>query len=172
MRNNPLHVAVFQGYGENQRKTAENIFVALFNALPGVTFLAWMNGQIVGAMRMKSCDDRNGSDRQPQTDDADNLHWRISHWHNQWARHDPSHQHWHLGPIGVLPAHQGKVIGAQLLRRFCREVDPCSSPAYLETDTDSNARFYQRFVFVVVKETIIFDVKNRYMSRPAATGVR
>ena len=65
--------------------------------------------------------------------------------------------------IGVNP------IGTKLLSRFCQEADACLSPAYLETDTDKNVRFYERFGFEVVKETEIFDVKNRYMWRHFVT---
>jgi predicted N-acetyltransferase YhbS len=65
-------------------------------------------------------------------------------------------QHWRLGPVGVLPSHQGKGIGTTLLNRFCKEVDACLTPVYLETDTDKNVRFYERFGFQVVEETDIF----------------
>ncbi|MFC1880543.1 GNAT family N-acetyltransferase, partial [Thermodesulfobacteriota bacterium] len=70
-----------------------------------------------------------------------------------------------LGPVSVLPSHQGKGIGTKLLIRFCKEVDACLAPAYLETDTDKNVRFYERFGFQVVGESEIFDIKNRYMWR-------
>ena len=60
----------------------------------------------------------------------------------------------------------GIIPGEDILSRFCQEVDACLSPAYLETDTDKNVRFYERFGFEVVKETEIFDVKNRNMWRP------
>ncbi len=45
------------------------------------------------------------------------------------------------------------------------EVDACFAPAYLETDTDKNILFYERFGFQVVGESKIFDVNNRYMWR-------
>ena len=38
-------------------------------------------------------------------------------------------QHWHLGPIGVLPEYQGQGIGSRLMQRFCREVDACQASA-------------------------------------------
>jgi len=76
-------------------------------------------------------------------------------------------QHWHLGPIGVLPTHQGSGIGSILMERFCKEVDACLAKAYLETDLDKNVLFYEKFGFQVVSESKIFDVKNRYMLRPS-----
>ena len=165
MLNVPLHIAVFQGNGEKEFKIIENIFFGLLSDLPGITFLARLNRQILGVMRMKSCSGSKVTNEHAQTGDVTNLDWRKSYWHNEWARHDPLDQHWHLGPVGVLPSHQGKGIGTKLLSRFCQEVDACLSPAYLETDTDKNVRFYERFGFEVVKETEIFDVKNRYMWR-------
>ena len=166
MLNVPLHIAFFQGHGEKERKQIEKMFFELLSDLPGITFLARMNRQIVGVMRMKSCTGSKVSDECAQSGDVTNLDWRKSRWHNEWARHDPIEQHWHLGPVGVLPSHQGKGIGTKLLSRFCQEVDACLSPAYLETDTDKNVRFYERFGFGVLKESDIFDVKNRYMWRP------
>ena len=165
MLNVPLHIAIFQGHGEKERKMIENIFFELLRDFPGITFLARINRQIVGVMRMKSCNGSKVTNENAQTGDVANLEWRKSYWQNEWARHDPLEQHWHLGPVGVLPSHQGKGIGTKLLSRFCQEVDACLSPAYLETDTDKNVRFYKRFGFEVVKETEIFDVKNRYMWR-------
>jgi ribosomal protein S18 acetylase RimI-like enzyme len=162
----PLHIAVFQGQGEKERKIIEKMFFELLSDLPGITFLARINRQIVGVMRMKSCDGSKVSNEHVPTEDVNNLDWRKLYWHNEWARHDPLNQHWHLGPVGVLPSHQGKGIGTKLLNRFCQEVDACSAPAYLETDTDKNVRFYERFGFEVENETQIFDVKNRYMWRP------
>jgi ribosomal protein S18 acetylase RimI-like enzyme len=161
----PLHIAVFQGHGEKERKIIEKMFFELLSDLPGITFLARIKRQIVGVMRMKSCEGSKVSNEHAQTEDVNNLDWRKSYWHNEWARHDPLNQHWHLGPVGVLPLHQGKGIGSKLLSRFCHEVDACLAPAYLETDTDKNVQFYERFGFQVVGETEIFDVKNRYMWR-------
>ncbi len=162
----PLHIAVFQGQGEKERKIIEKMFFELLSDLPSITFLARINRQIVGVMRMKSCDGSKVSNEHAPTEDVNNLDWRKLYWHNEWARHDPLNQHWHLGPVGVLPSHQGKGIGTKLLNRFCQEVDACSAPAYLETDTDKNVRFYERFGFEIENETQIFDVKNRYMWRP------
>jgi predicted N-acetyltransferase YhbS len=166
MLKNPVHIAVFQGHGEKERKIIEKMFFELLSDLPGITFLARINRQIVGVMRMKSCDGSKVFNENAQTEDENNLDWRKSYWQNEWARHDPLDQHWHLGPIGVLPSHQEKGIGTKLLSRFCQEVDACLSPAFLETDTNKNVRFYARFGFEVVKETEIFDVKNHYMWRP------
>ena len=103
-----LHIAIFQGHGEQERKIIEKMFFELLSDLPGITFLARMNRQIVGVMRMKSCTGSSVHDAHAQPGDMTNLDWRKSCWRNEWARHDPTDQHWHLGPVGVLPFHQGK----------------------------------------------------------------
>ena len=143
MLNVPLHIAVFQGHGEKERKMIEKMFFELLSGLPGITFLARTNRQIVGVIRMKSCDGRKVPDAHSQTEDVNNLYWRKSYWRREWARNDPLDQHWHLGPVGVLPSHQGTGFGTKLLSRFCQEVDACFAPAYLETDTDKNIQFYE-----------------------------
>ena len=73
----------------------------------------------------------------------------------------------HLGPVGVLPTHQGRGVGSMLVERFCREVDACRAKAYLETDLDINVAFYEKFGFNLVSESDIFGVKSRYMLREA-----
>jgi ribosomal protein S18 acetylase RimI-like enzyme len=156
---------VFQGHSEKERKIIEKMFFELLSDLPGITFLARINRQIVGVMRIKSCDGSKVSNEYAQTKDVNNLHWRQSFWHREWAHHDPLNQHWHLGPVGVLPSHQGTGIGTKLLGRFCHEVDACFAPAYLETDTDKNVLFYEQFGFQVTGESKIFGVNNRYMWR-------
>ena len=81
------------------------------SASPGITFLARMNRQIVGVMRMKSCTGSKVSNEHAQTGNATNLDWCESYGHNEWARHDPLDQDWHLGPVGVLPSHQANGLG-------------------------------------------------------------
>jgi predicted N-acetyltransferase YhbS len=169
MLNVPLHIAVFQGHGVKERQLIKNMFVELLSELPGITFLARIGGQIVGVMRMKSCDGIKFSNDHTQTVDVNDLYWRKSFWHNEWARHDPSERHWHLGPVAVLPSKQGTGIGKKLLSRFCHEVDACLAPAYLETDSDKNVQFYEQFGFQVVGASDIFDVNNRYMWRHPAS---
>jgi len=164
MLNNPLHFGVFLDNGEKERLEIEKMFFELFNTLPGFVFLAKENEKIIGVMRMKSCIGKvvEVSD---ELDDENDINWRKSVWFKEWAEHDPIEQHWHLGPIGVLPTHQGSGIGSLLMERFCKEVDTCMSKAYLETDMEKNVRFYEKFGFNVVSESEIFSVKNRYMKR-------
>ena len=165
MLNNPLHIAVFKGSGESERLEIEKMFLELFHDLPGIVFLARERNKIVGVMRMKSCQGRKIEDASKEEVDENDIGWRKAVWHREWALNDPKEQHWHLGPIGVLPPHQGLGVGSRLMEIFCREVDRCSARAYLETDLDENVRFYEKFGFKLVSENEIFQVKNRYMLR-------
>jgi len=169
MLNNPLHDAVFQGQGEKDRLEIEKMFNDLFLQLPGIVFLAKEKQNIIGAMRMKSCQGSKATEDPKESKEENDLGWRKSVWHTEWARRDPMEQHWHLGPIGVLPSHQGSGIGSLLMDRFCREVDACSAKAYLETEGDKNVRFYKKFGFEIISKSIIFNVENRYMERVSQT---
>jgi len=169
MLNNPLHVAVFQGNGENERIEIEKMFCNLLIELPGIVFLAKEKQNIIGVMRMKSCEGSKTTDDPKDSKDENDINWRKSVWQTEWARHEPLIQHWHLGPIGVLPSHQGLGVGSMLMERFCEEVDACSATAYLETDLDENVRFYNKFGFEIISKSIIFHVENRYMERVSQT---
>lgn len=116
-------------------------------------------------MRMKSCKGRKPAESTKIPEDEHDVDWRKSVWFTEWAHHDPASQHWHLGPIGVLPSHQGLGAGSMLMERFCKEVDACQTIAYLETDLDKNVSFYKKFRFKLVAESKVFEVKNRYMLR-------
>ncbi len=164
----PHHVGVFLGNGEKERLEIEKMFFELFDNLPGIVFLAKENEKIIGVMRMKSCIGKE-IEHPDVFGDENDIDWRKSVWFKEWAKHDPVEQHWHLGPIGVLPTHQGIGIGTILMDRFCTEVDACRANAYLETDFDKNVRFYEKFGFTVVSESEIFGVKNRYMLRDSKT---
>lgn len=165
MQDNPIHIAVLQGHGEGQRVIIEKMFINLFTASPGITFIAEAGKKIVGVMRMKSC---CGSRQQDQPEIAlgeDKISRRIAFWHREWARHDPKEQHWHLGPLGVLPSHRGLGVGTALMKIFCKEVDSCLTTAFLETDFDQNVRFYQKFGFETVSTSNIFEIESLYMAR-------
>lgn len=63
--------------------------------------------------------------------------------------HFPDEPVWYLKLLGVDPEGQGKGIGSTLLRESLRELDEDGLPAYLETGTERNVRFYERFGFEV-----------------------
>ena len=169
MLNNPLHIAIFQGNGEDERLAIEKIFLKLLHERPGIVFLAKDRGMIIGVMRMNSCVGKEPVNQSHDPEDLQDVSSRQAFWLGEWATRDPREQHWHLGPIGVLSSYRKKGIGFRLMQRFCEEVDKCSAKAYLETDLDENVRFYKKFGFEVVATSKIFDVENRYMERDPQT---
>ncbi len=169
MVDNPLHEAIFRGKGEKERLEIEKMFNNLFIQLPGVVFLAREKNNIIGVMRMKSCRGSKAKDAPKNSEDKNSVDWRKSVWQAEWARRDPTEQHWHLGPIGVLPIHQGSGIGSLLMERFCMEVDACSAKAYLETEGEKNKRFYKKFGFDVIFTSTVLNIENLYMERVCQT---
>jgi ribosomal protein S18 acetylase RimI-like enzyme len=164
MLKNPHHLGVFLGNGENERLEIEKMFFELFINQPGIVFLAKEKEKIIGVMRMKSCIGKLINEPDVR-EDKNNINWRKSVWFKEWAKHDPVEQHWHLGPIGVLPSYRRMGVGTEFMHRFCREVDNCSARAYLETDLDENVHFYKKFGFKLISESTIFNIPNRYMLR-------
>jgi len=69
------------------------------------------------------------------------------------AKHHLREPHYYLFAIGVDPADQGKGIGSHLvvhvLNNMCNER---GLPAYLETATEENVRFYEKHDFKVREE--------------------
>jgi GNAT superfamily N-acetyltransferase len=59
----------------------------------------------------------------------------------------PREAHWHLPLIGVDPAHQGKGIGAALLRHVLNACDSQKVVAYLEATSRRNVPLYERHGF-------------------------
>ncbi len=66
-------------------------------------------------------------------------------------RHLVPAPHWYLEVIGVDPAHQGHGCGTALVTSVLDEADAAAVPAYLETETESNVRFYERLGFEVAE---------------------
>jgi GNAT superfamily N-acetyltransferase len=64
----------------------------------------------------------------------------------------PKEPHWHLAFIGVDPAHQGRGIGAALLRSTLARVDEQHLAAYRESSNPANVSFYRRHGFDVIRE--------------------
>jgi predicted N-acetyltransferase YhbS len=162
----PIHVAVFQGQGDEVRRLQGSMFGRLLRHNPGLVFVGKLDGQIVGVLRMKSCSGGQASYPEADEDALRDTASRLEYWQTMWEFHDPGEPHWHLGPVGVVPPRQGCGVGTALMWRFCHEVDARQGAAYLETDQSRSVRFYQRFGFQVVDEVDIFEVKNHFMWRP------
>ena len=165
MLKNPIHMAVFKGSGENERLEIEKMFFELLHNFPGIVFIAKKCNKIVGVMRMKSCKGQKKFNKTNEHEDENDISYRKLEWLREWSIKDPADQHWHLGPIGVLPSYRRLGVGSRFMELFCMEVDKCFAKAYLETDLDENVLFYKKFGFELDSESSIFGVKNRYMVR-------
>ncbi|NNL41385.1 MAG: hypothetical protein HKO79_02745, partial [Desulfobacterales bacterium] len=84
MLNNPLHVAVFLGKDEKERLEIEKMFSQLLTELPGIVFLAKEKQNIIGVMRMKSCEEPKVADAPKNTKVDNDIGWRKSVWHAEW----------------------------------------------------------------------------------------
>jgi len=75
--------------------------------------------------------------------------------------------HWYLQSLGVEPIHQGKGYGSLLLEHFIEKIATDSLPIFLETSTQRNVNFYERFGFQVMEEEIVpgTNVRQWYLLR-------
>ncbi|MBW2576791.1 MAG: GNAT family N-acetyltransferase [Deltaproteobacteria bacterium] len=80
----------------------------------------------------------------------------------------PPEPHWYLAVLGVDCSAQRRGIGAALLSHWLADVDRDPIPAYLETDSEANIRFYERAGFAPVGETSVLGVRAWLMKRPPA----
>ena len=69
----------------------------------------------------------------------------------------PREAHWHLPLIGVDPAHQGKGIGAALLRHVLNACDDQKVLAYLEATSPRNVPLYERHGFEALGSIQVAD---------------
>ena len=80
----------------------------------------------------------------------------------------PEEPHWYLAIVGVDSAHQGKGLGAQLMRSALARCDEEGLIAYLESSNPANISLYERHGFRIVDEIQIDDAPPIVpMLRPA-----
>ncbi len=71
------------------------------------------------------------------------------------APHRPSEPVWFLGTVGVDPARRGRGLGRAVIEPGLAAADREGVPAFLETSTTGNVRFYERLGFRVTAEVEI-----------------
>lgn len=78
-----------------------------------------------------------------------------------FAKFENYHPHdddcWYLPIIGVDPAHQGKGIGAALMKHATTLLDEQGALSYLESSTPRNVPLYQRYGFEIVDQISFGD---------------
>lgn len=74
---------------------------------------------------------------------------------------------WLIGPLAVSPTAQGRGYGSALLDHVLREIIPTGEAALLETQSVKNQRYYQKFGFHTLEETLVpcSNVPNIIMCR-------
>jgi hypothetical protein len=176
MRDNPIHERAF-GPDPGRREAA---LTRLFGAVlgghveRGTILGGFSSGTLVGVCSMVppgGCQ-LSGMDKLrmiPTLVGAGGLGsaLRTLSWAGAWERHDPKASHWHLGPVGVERALQGKGVGGALLRAFCARMDKDRAMAYLETDKPENVAIYEHFGFRTVAEDQVLGIPNWFMVRNA-----
>jgi ribosomal protein S18 acetylase RimI-like enzyme len=95
---------------------------------------------------------------------------RVKRWLDEWARHDPREDHWHVGLLTVEPHVQGLGVGTKLMIEHCARMDEAGTVSYLETDKAINVRFYQKFGYRIAGQAQVLGVTNWFMKRIAGVG--
>jgi len=67
-------------------------------------------------------------------------------------KHMKNKSYAYLQIIGVASENQGKGYGGKLLKELIAMTDKVKLPIYLETETESNVRLYERFGFKTLEE--------------------
>jgi GNAT superfamily N-acetyltransferase len=65
----------------------------------------------------------------------------------------PEAPHWYLASMGTRPELQGRGLGSAVLEPVLARCDADRLPAYCDTSTERNVRFYARHGFDVAAET-------------------
>ena len=72
-------------------------------------------------------------------------------WSQARRRHMRGRRFIYVTVVGVAREHQGRGIGGRLMRCIGEAGDRSGLPVYLETETEGNARFYERLGFRVLE---------------------
>lgn len=176
MRDNPIHERAFGADAGRREAALTRLFGAVLggHVERGTILGAFSSGTLVGVCSMvpPGVCQLSGMDKLrmiPTLVGAAGLGpaLRALRWAGAWAGHDPKAPHWHLGPVGVERALQGKGIGGALLRAFCARMDQARAMAYLETDKSENVAIYEHFGFRTVAEDQVLGIPNWFMVRNA-----
>lgn len=63
-------------------------------------------------------------------------------------KHRPLVPHWYLKAIGTTERARGRGAGSALIRHRLADADATGTPAYLESSSETNMSYYEKFGFV------------------------
>ncbi|WP_368841828.1 GNAT family N-acetyltransferase [Kocuria sp. CPCC 205235] len=172
MRDNPLHVAAYGTDPARRLACHARLIGALLNTKPtlrlfGVkqqdTLLAVAGEAAVGTCQMTPGQILRAGPQVAMLGPRTAV--RVQRWIQNWARHDPTEDHVHLGPVAVEPSLQGNGFGSIVVREHCQLLDQSRLVGYLETDKLVNVDFYRRLGYEIVDEGPVLGVPNWFMRR-------
>ena len=177
MSDNPLHLRVFGADSRQRQRRLQRFFSSLlpFIQRKGTLVAAVADGVPVGLFgRLPPGACRPGMGDllrlalRVAVSTTPAVLLRLQRWLNAWAASDPAEPHWHLGPLVVDPAWQGRGIGSRLMRQCIDDTRASGASLYLETDKPVNVRFYERFGFTTRATLSVLDTPNWLMARAPA----
>ena len=176
MRDNPLHIQALGPHAEVRIEGLKRMFSAVLPRLEqkGLLLGAFKETELVGVTGMVS----PGKCRPTTFERLIMLPQlllsvgvrpisRVGQWMGEWEKYDLREMHWHLGPVAVDAHLQGTGIGSAMMAEYCARIDQTHGVGYLETDKEVNVRFYEKFGFQTIAESIVLDIPNWFMRRPA-----
>ncbi|MFQ5478551.1 MAG: GNAT family N-acetyltransferase [Candidatus Binatia bacterium] len=173
MRDNPINIAAFGNDPELRRKKLARVFGTMLPLMPQRPLLGLQDGTVAavwGTAEPGSCQ-LTGRQKLRMTPAilacGIGTTSRVLTWLGEWGARDMRETHWHLGPVGVDAQLQGRGIGSQMMREWCRLLDLRHVAGYLETDKSENVRFYGNFGFDTIAEAEILRTPNWFMVRGA-----
>ncbi|MEL7242390.1 MAG: GNAT family N-acetyltransferase [Cyanobacteria bacterium J06573_2] len=93
---------------------------------------------------------------------------RIEAYLNLKKANKPSFPHFYINTFAVNPQNQGKGIGSAILSHIHQmsEQHPDSQGVALDTQTQQNVEYYQRFGYSISNTAELDNVNNWFMFRP------
>lgn len=171
-QNDPITVAISQSNSEEARKNREAGLVGMYTNNPRETFVAVLEGEIVGFIRSFPCTglfkDLSYSEGEYEHITSHEMGELTTEQRRKWwlmtmKKHDLDTPHSHVGPFGVLPEFQGRGVGSKLMEDYISRLE--GVPSYLETFTAENARFYEKRGYRLIVTDDVLDLKGYWLLR-------
>lgn len=165
---NPAHIAIF---GKKNFVSNELYFKLAMENMKSDLFVAESAGIIIGVIGIGIHPQpaSRGPGSQKFTAEAlqaqERVITRLQERQMVWDKIELKERHYHFGPVAVLPEYQHQGAGSRMMEYCCSILDRENEIGYLETESVDNCRFYSRFGFQVIYETILFEIPSFFMKR-------